>query len=118
MSTPITVLVELAVADGKADAFVEISRRGLEIVRSNEPGTLSFSQYFNDDRSVAISLETYADSDALLAHMKNASADIRLVEDIATVVRTEIFGNVSDNVKSTFEAFSARIYQPISEYAR
>jgi len=118
MSTPITVLVELAIADGKADAFVEISRRGLEIVQSREPGTLFFSQYFDHDRSVAISLETYADSDALLAHMKNASGDIRVVESIATVARTEIFGGVSDELRNTFAEFSARIFRHYSEFAQ
>lgn len=110
--------MKLAIADGKADAFLEISRRGLEIVRSREPGTLSFNPYFNDDRSVAISLETYADSEAVLAHIENARADIRLVEDIAAVVKTEVFGDVCEKVKHTFEAFNARIYRPSSEFAR
>jgi quinol monooxygenase YgiN len=118
MSAQITVLVELAIADGKADEFEDICRQGLDIVRSKEPGTLSFNQYFKDDRSVAISLETYADSDALIAHMTNASANIHHVEHIATVVRADIFGDVSDAVKDMFRSFASTHYRPYSVFSR
>lgn len=118
MSAQITVLVELAIADGKAGDFERISRKLLEIVRSKEPGTLSFSQFFNEDRSLVSSLETYADSDALIAHMTNASASIHRVEEIAKVVRTEIFGDVKDEVKDMFRVFNTKIFRPFSEFTR
>ncbi len=117
MSGQVTVLVELAIADGKADEFAEISQREREIAKSKEPGTLSFSQFFNDDRSVAVSLERYADSDALVAHMKNARENVSHVEEIAKIVRVEVFGDVSDEVKATFKAFDAQIFQPFLDLA-
>ncbi|MEM7444808.1 MAG: antibiotic biosynthesis monooxygenase [Pseudomonadota bacterium] len=118
MTTPITVLVEFAIADGKADAFAEVCAKGRSIVQSKEPGTLSFRQYFNADRSVAVSLETYVDSDALIAHIDNAREDIGAITDIASLVRTEVYGNISAAARRTFEEFNGTVYQPFSEYWR
>jgi hypothetical protein len=40
----------------------------MEIVRTQDTGTLQYEVYFNDDQSEAIVLERYKDSEALIEH--------------------------------------------------
>jgi len=40
----------------------------MEIVRTEDPGTLQYDIYFNDDQSECIVHERYGDSEALIEH--------------------------------------------------
>jgi quinol monooxygenase YgiN len=53
---------------GKLEEFKRLSAQCMEIVRSQDTGTLQYEVYLNDDQSEAIVLERYKDSEALIDH--------------------------------------------------
>ena len=54
--------------EGKLDEFKRLTARCMEIVRTQDTGTLQYEVYFNDDQSECIVLERYRDSEALIEH--------------------------------------------------
>jgi len=54
--------------EGKLDEFERLAARCMEIVRTEDTGTLQYDVYFNDDQSECIVLERYTDSAALIEH--------------------------------------------------
>jgi quinol monooxygenase YgiN len=54
--------------EGKLEEFKRLSDRFMEVVRTEDTGTLQFAIYFNDDESECIVLERYRDLEALLEH--------------------------------------------------
>src|SRR5712671_8128575 len=54
--------------EGKLEEFKRLSARCMEIVRTQDTGTLQYEIYFNDDESECIVLERYRDSEALIEH--------------------------------------------------
>ena len=118
MTDTIFVVVQTAIADGKVDEMKKICDTAVDIARSREPGTLSFNQYFRSDNTVAVSLELYENSDALMAHMDNAAHDIHHVGEIATVTCIDVFGEVDDRVKVFFQPYKANFHTRYSGFTR
>lgn len=56
---------------GGLDEFKRLAAQGMEIVRTNDTGTLQFVISFNDDQSEGLVLERYRDSQALIEHAEN-----------------------------------------------
>jgi quinol monooxygenase YgiN len=54
--------------EGKVEEFKRLSAQAMEIVRTEDTGTLQYEIYFNDDQSECIVLERYRDSEALTEH--------------------------------------------------
>ena len=53
---------------GQLEQFKRLAAQSMEIVRTQDTGTLQFTVYFNDDQSECIVLERYRDSAALIEH--------------------------------------------------
>src|SRR6266699_6814711 len=54
--------------EGKLEEFKRLAAQCMEIVRTQDTGTLQYDIYFNDDQSECIVHERYRDSDALIEH--------------------------------------------------
>ena len=48
-----------------------MSSQCMEIVRTQDTGTLQYDTYFNDDETECIVLERFSDSDALIEHAEH-----------------------------------------------
>ena len=64
----IQVFYELKVLPGKAAELREITEKMVAMNSSEEPGTLVYNVYFNDDETLFTYLETYSDSETGLFH--------------------------------------------------
>jgi quinol monooxygenase YgiN len=54
--------------EGKLEEFKRLSAQCMEIVRTQDTGTLQYDIYLNADQSQCIVLERYKDSEALIEH--------------------------------------------------
>src|ERR1700682_5804750 len=63
--------VDLAINDGKLDQFASVAQ---EMITGTlkEPGALAYEFFLSADRRRCLLLETYADANAVLAHMKGS----------------------------------------------
>jgi len=112
MNNKIHMVVEIEIADGKSDAMKEVSGQAVQIVKDKEPDTLLFNQYISDDSRSVFSVESYANSEAAIQHLKNATKNIHIVEGISSIKSLRVFGDVSDELRAMLKAYGSKIYRP------
>ena len=64
-------IARVKIHPGKLDEWKRLTEQAMEIVRTQDPGTLQYEVFFNDDESEAIVFERYQDADAALEHFAN-----------------------------------------------
>ncbi len=109
MTTSIQTVVEFTINDGKIDTFKQLGKEYIELVKANEPNMLSYQFYFNDDESRCYALEFYKDSEAVFAHLENVAEVTPRALEVSQIIRVEIFGNVSDELREAVSALNPQI---------
>ena len=79
---------------------MRLSAQALELVRANEPGTLQYDLYLNDDRSECMVIERYRDSEAAMAHAANLGHLFADVLATVAVVHGELLGELSPELRA------------------
>ena len=85
--------------EGQLEEFKRLSAQAMELVRANEPGTLQYDIYFNDDQSECVVLERYRDSGAAIEHASNLGDLFGAVLATVTVVHGELLGEPSAELR-------------------
>ena len=86
--------------EGRREEYMRLSERALEMVRANEPGTLQYDLYLNDDQSECMVIERYRDSEAAMAHVANLGHLFADVLATVSVVHGELLGEVSPEIRA------------------
>jgi quinol monooxygenase YgiN len=105
-------LVDLAIAPGKLDAFNSVAKDMVAGSR-NEPGTLGYTFYLSSDQGRCRLLETYADSAAVLAHLKGTVVQ-QLVPKLlqhSSMERFEVYGDPGAEASAMLAHLKAAIFQ-------
>jgi hypothetical protein len=90
-------------------AFREVAAELLSLAR-DEPGTLQYEWFYNADETQCIVHETFADSNAVLAHIANAAEGGGRLAELGGGLRLEILGNPSKELRDALVAWGAPIY--------
>ena len=93
------------------EEFKRLSARCLEIVRTEDTGTLQYETYFNDDESECIVLERYRDSEALsehLAHIGDLMGAILATGSISG----ELLGDASAELRAQLADSGVGLFTP------
>lgn len=98
--------------EGKVDEFKELSRRCMDIVRTQDTGTLQYEIYFNDDESEAIVLERYTSSQALTEHLAHIGDELMSQILTTATVDGETLGDLAPDVKAQLEGTPVRLFTP------
>jgi quinol monooxygenase YgiN len=88
-TTELQGIVRFRFHNGDVEEFKRLSVQCMEIVRTQDTGTLQYDTYFNDDETECIVLERFRDSDALIQHGKNLA---HLMD--AIIATGEVFGEL------------------------
>ncbi len=104
-------------AGGKAE-FEKWAEELVEKIRTSDPGTLAFGVYPDGADGDYIIYELYEDSQAAIGHLQNVGP---LLERMGDVVEPpshpiEVFGDVSDELRSLYSAWNAKIYPPVQSF--
>lgn len=75
----------------------------------DEPGTVQYDGFFSQDGTEAVFRETYVDSDAVLAHLKNVGHLLGPLGEAGGGVELEIFGNPSTDLEAALSGMSPKI---------
>lgn len=89
-------------APGKLDEWKRLTEQAMEIVRTQDPGTLQYEVFFNADESEAIVFERYRDSESALAHFANIGHLMEPLMATATVTG-ELLGDPSDAIRANLD---------------
>lgn len=93
-----------------------LRQAGGELVAAtaDESGTLSYGFYENEDGSEFTMVESYQDSDAVLAHMGNVQEQLGAVMEVGGPPQIEVFGEVSDQLAEAAAALQPAVNSPIA----
>ena len=105
------LLVELTIHDGKFDAFEKVAKQMIADT-PKEPGALGYEWHLSSDRRRCRILETYADANALLAHI-NGPVVQQLVPKLlesSSLDRFEVYGDPGAEAREMLTHFGAGIF--------
>ena len=100
-STELQAIVRFRFHDGDVEEFKRLSARCMEIVRTQDTGTLQYDTYFNDDETECIVIERFRDSEALIVHGENLA---QMMDSIIATgsVFGELLGEPSAELRARF----------------
>jgi quinol monooxygenase YgiN len=100
-TTELQAIVRFRFHDGDVEEFKRLSTQCMEIVRTQDTGTLQYDTYFNEDETECIVLERFRDAEALIQHGENLA---HLMDAIIATgsVSGELLGELSDELRSRF----------------
>ena len=118
MTSEIRIVGEFTINEGKTEAFKELIKTAIETVRSNEPDTLRYEFYFNEDETACYPLELFRNSQAVLTHLEDVGAIVSKLSEVAQITRVEIYGNASDELKQALAPFGAKFFKHWGGFTR
>ena len=82
----------------------------LVTLAGEEPGTLGYDWFYNADETQCIVRETFADSDAVLAHIANAAGRGARLAELAGGLRLEVLGSPSEDLRAALVGWGAAVF--------
>ena len=107
----IRLTAKFTIQNGKSEEFKSIASKCVVAVRENEKGK-SCSQYdwfFSADGKICHVLETYANSDAVIAHMANVGELLGQLLQISSL-SGDIYGELSDELQEAFKGLDIKLF--------
>jgi quinol monooxygenase YgiN len=92
-----------------ADRFDQLADEALTTIR-DEPGTLQHDWFFSADGARCIVRETYASSDAFLAHLAGAGPLLGQLVELGGGLELQVFGEPSAALRDAVAAFEPQVY--------
>jgi quinol monooxygenase YgiN len=86
--------------EGARDEYLRLSEQAMDYVRANEPGTLQYDLYLNDDQTECVFIERYRNSDAAMQHAANLGDLFAAVLATVEIVHGELLGEPSPELRA------------------
>ena len=104
--------VDLTINEGKLDEFQEIARTMIAVTHK-EPGALSYDWCFSSDGTRCRILETYADANAVLAHLAGPAVQefVPKMLAVSSLSRFEVYGYPGPEASPMLAGFGAEIFE-------
>jgi quinol monooxygenase YgiN len=99
--TELQAIVRFRFHDGDVEEFKRLSAQCMEIVRTQDTGTLQYDTYFNDDETECIVIERFRDSEALIQHSENLAHLMDAITATGSVFG-ELLGEPSAELRARF----------------
>ena len=105
-------IVRFRFHDGQLEEFKRLSAVCLEIVRTQDPGTLQYDTFFNEDESECIVLERFRDLDSLLQHSANIGDELMEAIVATGECHGELLGVVPAEVRADLAGGPVQVFLP------
>ena len=81
-------------------------------MKANEPYTINYEFYLNSDETRCIVHETYANSEAILAHNAGVALQTILpkIFSVSRISRFDVYGNPSEELQKVLTSFGPQTY--------
>ena len=120
MSENIHIRAYFIIEKDNVKCFKKLIREMSEVVETNEPDTLEYRFYLNEEGTRCIVHETYADSKATLLHNESAASKIILpsIFTIAQLNRLEVYGHPNDELKKVLAGLNSETFNLFTGFSR
>src|SRR5919202_5236610 len=100
---------EFDIKEGKIEEYKRLIKEMSLKVKTNEPNTLNYQFYLNQDNSKCIVYETYLNSEAAITHANGWASQTILpkIFDIATISKFVVYGNPNEELQKLLKNFNA-----------
>jgi quinol monooxygenase YgiN len=105
-------IVRFRFHEGQLEEFKRLSAVCMEIVRSQDPGTLQYDTFFNEDESECIVLERFRDLDSLLKHGENIGDELMQAIVATGECHGELLGAVPEEVRADLAGGAVQVFLP------
>jgi quinol monooxygenase YgiN len=105
-------LVSFKINEGKFETFKEIAQ-GMIAFTQKEPGSLGYEWYFSPDQTRGRLLETYADQNAVAAHMTGRAVQelVPKIREISSITGFEVYGDPGPQASGLLSKIGAETFQ-------
>ena len=110
MSSAIVTDFQLSIKEGQVEAFKAFVNTMIEVTDANEPNTLVYEWFINEDGSECHLLETFRDSDAFMTHLGNVGHMFDTLFQFATMTRAKIFGSPSNELQQSLDPLGVEYF--------
>jgi quinol monooxygenase YgiN len=99
---------EFTIDEGKIEEYKKLVQDMSRVVEANEPDTINYQFYLNRDETKCIVHETYANSEAVLAHVTGVASQTILpkVFSVSRISKFDVYGNPSEELQKVLTSFS------------
>lgn len=112
MSEIINIRAEFTIKKDDVKQYKKLMREMSNMVETNEPNTLIYEAYFNEDETKCMVHETYVDSTAVLSHNDSTASKTILprIFSISKLEKLDVYGNPNNDLKKMLVNFSSQIF--------
>jgi quinol monooxygenase YgiN len=105
-------LVSFKINEGKFEAFKEIAQAMIALTQK-EPGALGYEWYFSPDKTRGRLVETYADQNAVNAHMEGRAVQelVPKIRELSSITGFEVYGDPGSKAAEILSKVGAEIFQ-------
>jgi quinol monooxygenase YgiN len=95
--------------EGKREEYLRLAEEADALVAANEPGTLQYDLFLNDDQTECMIVERYRDSEAAMEHAANVGHLFADVFATVSLVHGELLGDLSDELRARLAGSEAPV---------
>ena len=110
MSSAIVTDFQLSIKEGQVEAFKTFVTTMIEVTNVNEPNTLVYEWFINEDGTECHLLETFKDSDAFMTHLGNVGHMFDTLFQFATMTRAKIYGSPSNELQASLDPLGVEYF--------
>ena len=111
---------EFTIEEGKIEEYKKLVQEMSRVVEANEPDTIDYQFYLNRAETKCIVHETYANSEAVLAHNAGVASQTILpkIFSISRISRFDVYGNPSEELQKVLTSFNPQTYNLFAGFSR
>ena len=101
---------KMSIKEGKLEEFKAFVNTMIEVTDVNEPNTLGYEWYINEDGSECHLLETFKESGAFMTHLGNVGHMFDTLFQFATMTRAKIYGSPSVELQQALDPLGVQYF--------
>jgi quinol monooxygenase YgiN len=119
MTNKVAWVLEARIADGQSAALDALQTEMSEATLADEPGTLNYEWFVDEEKSACHIYECYADSAAALTHIGNFNSKFaeRFLQILEPTGLT-VYGRPDDQTMAALSTMGAVFMAPLGGFAR
>ena len=112
--------VEFTIEGSKIDEYKKLVQDMVRLVEANEPDTINYEFYLNKTETSCVVNETYANSEAALAHHKGVVIQTIFpkIFNISKITRFDVYGEPSEELQKVLTSLDAQAYNLLAGFSR
>ncbi|HSM72742.1 MAG TPA: antibiotic biosynthesis monooxygenase [Anaerolineales bacterium] len=119
MNDNVIVIGDMSIKSGEFENFKALVNEMVETTKANEPNTMIYEFYINEDNKHCQTYERYVDSAALLTHIGNFGE--KYAERLWAIAESKgfsVYGNLSDELFEITSRAGAVFLTPFGGFVR